>query len=926
LLPVPIPVIILQHEKAFESETIPRRGDRMTIVLLLLGIFVGGALNGFTGALLGGGLGYVIATLIHLHQRLNELEKTVFGLRRGQPSVRYQPGTEAPPEESSATGTTGTFSPPPPSTASHEAPAAAPPPGNEQFTEPAYVPREKRGMPDSLLRLVSYLFSGEALLVKVGILILFFGVSFLVKYAAEHSLLPIEIRLAAAAAGGTVLLALGWKLRARRENYAHVMQGGGVGILYLTTFAALRLYALLPAGPGFGLLAGIALFSSILAVVQNARPLAILGATGGFLAPILASTGGGNHVILFSYYAVLNATILGIAWFRAWRFLNLVGFTFTFAIGTFWGLNNYRAADFVTTEPFLVLFFVMYTAVSILFALRQQPELRGYIDGTLVFGTPIVAFALQGILVTDYRYGLAFSAFALGMYYLAISSFLFFRKPAFTDGLAEAFFAFGIIFCTLTVPLAVDDRWTAAAWALEGAGIVWAGARQQRKLVKAFGILLLFAAGGMFLDEIGVPTGPVPVLNGFFLGCVQVSVAAFFGALCLYRNRSRSAPFENEAAIALFAWGLLWWFGGGIHEIDRHVADPYATTGLLLFFTFSAFLSTQFERRLRWPWLSFPALALLAEMLVCALLTDDHPSANLGFAAWPAAFAIFYLILRRHDDLPEPYLKLLHSGALWLLTGLCGWELYRQLEAVAEESFTWPALSWGLVPAFLVLIVAKAGAKVPWPTGRHLKIYLNEGAGPLALFLLCWTLFSDTLPGDTPPLPYLPFFNALDLVVIFVFAAMAIWFVQPLSLADLSTRSKRFVIGGWAAAVFVWLNAVLARTVHHWQEVDFSPVPLFHSVVLQASLSIFWSLLALCSMLYATRRSFRTVWLGGAGLLASVVLKLFLVDLSNTGTVARIISFVGVGVLLLIIGYFSPVPPRVNDRERSKETKPTADA
>jgi len=39
-------------------------------------------------------------------------------------------------------------------------------------------------------------------------------------------------------------------------------------------------------------------------------------------------------------------------------------------------------------------------------------------------------------------------------------------------------------------------------------------------------------------------------------------------------------------------------------------------------------------------------------------------------------------------------------------------------------------------------------------------------------------------------------------------------------------------------------------------------------------------------------------------------MKLFVVDLSGTGTVARIVSFVGVGVLLLIIGYFVPVPPR----------------
>jgi uncharacterized membrane protein len=64
-------------------------------------------------------------------------------------------------------------------------------------------------------------------------------------------------------------------------------------------------------------------------------------------------------------------------------------------------------------------------------------------------------------------------------------------------------------------------------------------------------------------------------------------------------------------------------------------------------------------------------------------------------------------------------------------------------------------------------------------------------------------------------------------------------------------------------------------------------------------------------MLAATRTRARVVWLTGAGLLGVVIAKLFLVDLSHVGTVERIISFVGVGLLMLIIGYFSPLPPAV---------------
>jgi uncharacterized membrane protein len=61
-------------------------------------------------------------------------------------------------------------------------------------------------------------------------------------------------------------------------------------------------------------------------------------------------------------------------------------------------------------------------------------------------------------------------------------------------------------------------------------------------------------------------------------------------------------------------------------------------------------------------------------------------------------------------------------------------------------------------------------------------------------------------------------------------------------------------------------------------------------------------------MYWAYRRFYRTVWIVGAALLGIVVAKLFLVDLSNVGGLARVISFIGVGVLMVLIGYLAPLP------------------
>src|SRR6185503_7929916 len=186
-------------------------------------------------------------------------------------------------------------------------------------------------------------------------------------------------------------------------------------------FAAFRMFHLLPPTLAFVLLVGVAVFSAALAVIQNSLTLAAIGVSGGFLAPVLASTGQGSHVMLFSYYVVLNAGIVAIAWVKAWRVLNVLGFGFTFVIASLWGAKAYVPEHFATTEPFLIVFFAMYVAIPILFARRRAVELKDYVDGTLVFGVPIVAFGLQTALVRGFEYGAAFSALGLGAIYLLLA-------------------------------------------------------------------------------------------------------------------------------------------------------------------------------------------------------------------------------------------------------------------------------------------------------------------------------------------------------------------------------------------------------------------------------------------------------------------------------------------------------------------------
>ena len=112
------------------------------------------------------------------------------------------------------------------------------------------------------------------------------------------------------------------------------------------------------------------------------------------------------------------------------------------------------------------------------------------------------------------------------------------------------------------------------------------------------------------------------------------------------------------------------------------------------------------------------------------------------------------------------------------------------------------------------------------------------------------------------------------------------------------------------ALAFLWINAIALRSIHFWYDVPYTPHALWRSTLVQAVLSLLWSSLALATMAYANRRQWRVPWMAGAALLAVVVAKLFLVELAQVGTITRIVSFIGVGLLLLLIGYLAPVPPR----------------
>jgi uncharacterized membrane protein len=308
--------------------------------------------------------------------------------------------------------------------------------------------------------------------------------------------------------------------------------------------------------------------------------------------------------------------------------------------------------------------------------------------------------------------------------------------------------------------------------------------------------------------------------------------------------------------------------------------------------------------------LLYPAMvALLAREFALGL----HPFADIGALAWLGALAVHFWLLARHEGDAPRLAPWLHAAGIWLVAIVGARELGWTIDQAVDGRRVWPSIAWALVPALLLAAIASKRVAAQWPVARHPEAYVLLGGAPLAAFLALWTVYANlTKNGDPYPLPFVPVLNPLDIAVGIVFVLLARWLAALVAQGREAwwQRARGPVTAAFAAAGFIWVNGTLLRTLHHWADLRFSIPSMVSSQLVQASFSILWTLLALGSMVIATRRAWRAVWIAGAGLMGVVVVKLFLVDLSGIGTVERIVSFIVVGLLMLVIGYLSPVPPR----------------
>lgn len=403
---------------------------------------------------------------------LRDLEARVARVEQSRPQAGAVPGP----------GATAEPPPPPMAQAVHRAAGQSSPP-----PRPAKAPgRQGDGLE---------IWLGQRTLLIVGVVVILLGVGYFLKYSFDQNWIGPAGRVAVGYLIGLLFLGAGEFFRRRlKPQFGLVLLGGGIAALYSATFAAFSLYALFGQTTAFGLMALVTAFACLLSLLYENKWLAVIGLIGGFVTPILLSTGIDHQIALMSYMGLLNGGILSIAFVRQWYLLNRLGLFCTWLLFGGWHFEHYVPEKFLSTMIFLNLFFVAYAVVPFAGYLRrrmpQQVDQLG-----LILANAFVAFGFSYAIVSE-LYGQAWMgivALAYAAVYLCLGRQLSTRGAAYHT--AQIMVLVPVLsFLIVAIPLIVSHHWITIFWAAEGLALCWAAGRLQSHLLLKVSQLLLAGA------------------------------------------------------------------------------------------------------------------------------------------------------------------------------------------------------------------------------------------------------------------------------------------------------------------------------------------------------------------------------------------------------------------------------------------------
>jgi uncharacterized membrane protein len=343
---------------------------------------------------------------------------------------------------------------------------------------------------------------GQKWLLIVGIVLMLFGIGYFLKYSFDQGWIGPAGRVALAYLWGIIMLVGGNYFQ--RKNYrifGLYVVGGGIAVLYFATYAAFQIYPLLSQWVAFSIMVLITLVASVAAIQYNAKWLAVLGLAGGFLTPVMLG-GMGNHWALMIYLTILNIGLLGIAFYKKWDLLNILGFSGTYILFISWFHMFYKTSGFWPALLFLNIFFLIYSFIPFTYQFfqgRNREPLWFIMTGLNSF----VAFGYSYALIAS-RFSareVSLIAIAYTLIYLVLATLCFRNRDTAQEPLVM-YIAEAALFLFTTFPLLLSGRWVPVFWVIQSLCLLWVGVRLKLPKVTggAYLAMALIIAKFVFFD------------------------------------------------------------------------------------------------------------------------------------------------------------------------------------------------------------------------------------------------------------------------------------------------------------------------------------------------------------------------------------------------------------------------------------------
>ncbi|HEY2823323.1 MAG TPA: DUF2339 domain-containing protein [Candidatus Acidoferrum sp.] len=509
----------------------------------------------------------LIGRIYALEQKLNRLEKLVQARPvPAQPAITVEPSApQAAPKISTVepipaalhAGPGGAKPSAPPHAASVPPPWPAPPLSTSasapkatlsapKFVTPGHASGADARDLESLI--------GGSWFNRLGILALIVAVCLFLKYAFDNNWIGPTGRIAIGLFLGAAMLP--WSQWLLTRGYAYFSEGIaalGQATLLLSIWAGCRYYTLFSLDVGFAAMIVVTAVMAAVAIGRNSERIAVLSLVGGFLTPMLLSTGRDQEFALFVYLLILGAGFLVMASLREWPTLAPLSFVMTQLY--FWGYYSefYRPAKLSITLTFATLFFLLFMTLPALRAARKAT-----LDTAELFVILLNSFAFMAALYTmlwpGYRWPLTLAVLLLSALHLGIARFVRSDKPGEWSPSQQLLAGLALTFVTIAIPIRLDGKWITLALAVEAALLIRMGYRSLAPLLRLAGFLLL-AVAALRVLFIPLPAAQFLFNERFatFLGVIACMAFVLYSAQQQLSNSNSDAAIHDSADLTALA-------------------------------------------------------------------------------------------------------------------------------------------------------------------------------------------------------------------------------------------------------------------------------------------------------------------------------------------------------------------------------------